>query len=238
LKPVIGVSSALSQETWALSGKGGPYVYAGEPYSRAVFLSGGLPMMLVPPGEGMPVEDLAGIILDKLDGLLLSGGGNASRFSASNMPGMDLQQPRRYVFEAHLIREAWRRSLPVLGICRGHQMMAEVLGGALREEVVSGHGGETGVGHPINPEGGNLFPSLGDSWPWQVNTYHCQVVEQVPPGFAVAARSPEGWIEAMEAIDKHFFLGVQFHPEMMFEESHKARRLFKAFMEAAALSSS
>ena len=188
-----------------------------------VFVSGDLEV---------PLEGLAGIILDKLDGLLLSGGGNASRFSPSNMPGMARQQPRRYVFEAHLIREAWRRSLSVLGICRGHQMMAEVLGGALREEVVAGHGGETG-GHPINPEGGNLFPSLGDSWPWQVNTYHCQVVERVPVGFAVAARSPEGWIEAMEALDKKFFIGVQFHPEMLFEDSHKARRLFKAFMEAA-----
>jgi putative glutamine amidotransferase len=241
MPPFIGVTSAWSFETYPTSNSDESYIYAGKPYSDVVFKGGGIPVMLLPPFE----EDaFARVIhlLDRIDGLLLTGGGSgfARRKNPYSPPPRELskQQPKRYAFEAILIKEAWKRDMPVLGICRGHQMIAEVLGGTIKEEFIEGHRTDSdtakeSMNHDVSLAPDSKLSATCGSLDWCVNSFHIQVVEKIPSGFRVAARSQDGFIEAIEAIDKEFFVGVQFHPEEFYSESQEAQRLIGAFMDAA-----
>lgn len=241
MPPFIGVTSAWSFETYPTSNSDESYIYAGKPYSDVVFKSGGIPVMLLPPFEDAAFARVIHL-LDRIDGLLLSGGGSgfARRKNPYSLPPRELakQQPKRYAFESILIKEAWKRDMPVLGICRGHQMIAEVLGGSIKEEFIEGHSCGFGankepVHHHITLEPDSKLASICDCLAWCVNSFHIQVVEKTPPGFRAAAWSHDGFIEAMEAKDKEFFLGVQFHPEEFFARSQEAQKLIEAFMDAA-----
>lgn len=235
---LIGVTSAWSNETWgeeASNPQG--YIYTDKAYAEVVYRSGAVPFLLAPPLEAVAVEELPQVITamaDQVSGLIFTGGGSARRFKPDNMPTLQEQQPLRYRFEAHLIKEAWRRRMPVLGFCRGHQMIAAVLGGEMRIESISGHQQkpDTRSAHSVDLLPGSRLAGLMEADKWEVNSYHCQVVAAAPPGFQVCARSPEGWVEAMEAAGP-FWFGFQFHPEMMFDDDKKARRLFQSFIKAA-----
>ncbi len=241
MPPFIGVTSAWSFETYPTSNSDESYIYAGKPYSDVVFKGGGIPVMLLPPFED---DAFARVIhlLDRIDGLLLTGGGSgfAKRKNPYSLPSQELsqQQPKRYAFESILIKEAWKRDMPVLGICRGHQMIAEVLGGTIKRGSIEGHRVDSGSGkesmnHDVSLVPDTKLAATCGSSAWCVNSFHIQVVENIPPGFRVAAWSHDGFIEAIEAIDKEFFVGVQFHPEEFYSRSQEAQRLIKAFMDAA-----
>ena len=237
---LIGVSAAWSNETWgeeAANPHG--YVYTGKPYTDVIYRCGAVPVVLAPPLDGAPGEALfkaVEAVLDRVGGLILSGGGGATRFKPENMPGLQEQQPLRYLYETALLREARRRRLPLLGFCRGHQMIAEVAGGIIKREPVAGHQQDPAekTAHSVELLPGSRLAEIIGARRWEVNSYHCQVVETAPPGFAVCARSPEGWIEAIEAVDRNlFWLGCQFHPELMIDADPKARRIFDHFIAAA-----
>ncbi|MEW5784969.1 MAG: gamma-glutamyl-gamma-aminobutyrate hydrolase family protein [Bacillota bacterium] len=233
---LIGVSSAWSNETWG-EDTANPhgYIYTDQPYAQAIYRSGAVPLLLAPPVDKLSaaaLSDLAATVLDSVNGLLLTGGGGARRFKPEHMPGLQEQQPLRYRYEMHLIREAWRRRMPVLGFCRGHQMMAEVLGGKIRKQPVSGHQqpADAITAHSVDLVAQSMLSEITGTLRWEVNSYHCQVVETVPADFQVCARSPEGWIEAMEAATGPFWLGCQFHPELLFDDDQKARSVFERFI--------
>ncbi len=241
MPPLIGVTSAWSFETYPTANSDESYIYAAKAYNDVVYKVGGMPVMLLPPFED---DAFARVIhlLDRIDGLLLTGGGSgfANIKSPESPPIKELskQQPKRYALESILIREAWKRDMPVLGICRGHQMIAEVLGGTIKQESIKGHRVDAGsikksMNHEVCLVPDSKLAAICGSSAWCVNSFHIQVVENIPPGFRVAAWSHDGYIEAMEAVDKEFFVCVQFHPEELFSKSEQAQRLIKSFMNAA-----
>ncbi len=240
MKPIIGVTTAISVETWGDPEDKAIYNYVEKDYIRAVYESGGIPFMLAPFTEANNSDDYKDLIeniTDKISGLILSGGGNARRFSPNNIPSLLEQQPKRYSFEKMLILEAWNRNLPVIGICRGHQMIAEVLGGSIMEETVKGHSLKDEKGrklHGMKIVSGSKLEDICNSNYWDINSFHCQVVHKVPHNFIVSGWSEDGYIEVIETKDRNFFIGVQFHPETMIGENNKSKDLFNSFIKEAA----
>jgi putative glutamine amidotransferase len=178
MKPVIGLSSALSFETRGYtSSESGGYEYVGTPYNWSIYKCGGIPVMLVPPVEnGNPVDEkLAENLLNRVNGLLLTGGGEARRFTPYGMTKLSQQQPLRYEFESLLIKEAWDRDMPVLGICRGYQMITEVLGGSIKEQLTSRHKQNlpgTDAWHYIDILQGTKLHKIIEVDRWDVNSFH------------------------------------------------------------------
>ncbi len=236
---LIGVTTAWSIETWGEeSDKPGGVFYNPVHYTNVLYENGALPFLVIPPVEINKDEDLqamAELTLDSVDALFMSGGGGNRRFKAPDMPGLKEQQPVRYRFETMLLKEAWKRRLPVIGACRGHQMMIEALGGTIKKETVTGHQFDdyTKTAHPVHIAERSRLGSLVGTEDWPVNSMHCQVAETVPDFLKVAARSPEGYIEVIEAIDSVFWMGFQFHPEIMSVFDPKARKIIKAFVQEA-----
>ena len=184
-------------------------------------------------------------ILRVLDGLLLTGGGDID-------PGLFGEEPRPCLkvvdvgkdhLEKTLIAEALAQNYPMLGICRGMQMINVVAGGTLIQDIPSS--APSGIQHlqratspspthGVRIQKGSLLQKiLGDS-SLRVNSYHHQAVKKVAPGFQITAEASDGIIEAIESKKHRFVLGVQFHPEMMFREFPVFQKIFKAFVQEAA----
>jgi len=136
-------------------------------------------------------------------------------------------------------------SLPVLGICRGHQLLNVYYGGSLIQDIPSKHKSDVTVKHRYTPrnhpdakhlimieEGSMLHDLLGVS-EIETNTIHHQAVKQLADGFKITARSADGIAEAMESEGSVFIMGVQFHPERMFDTAPSMKAIFKRFLEEA-----
>jgi putative glutamine amidotransferase len=208
-------------------------VYAEMAYVEAVARSGGLPVLVCPAGSGRS-EILARETIAMLDGLLLTGGGDARRFDGRDVPSLADQQPARHKYETLLVTEAAGRGIPVLGICRGHQTIAEVLGGRVATIDSAGHRNpqppfETRHGIRVEPR--SWLGAACGAEPWVVPSIHRQVVVAPPVGFRVSAVGPDEAIEAIESVGGDFLLGVQFHPEIVFPDDDRAKRLFRAFVD-------
>lgn len=236
---LIGITTAWSVETWGeMKDQPGGILYNSTRYSNAIYQNGGLPVLIA-----LPVEEheespgkIAESILDRVSALFFSGGGGTRRFTSAAMPVLSQQQPVRYNFEKILLQQAWKRRMPVIGACRGHQMMVEALDGKIRVATVTGHQqeDETKTAHPVDIAAGSRLAGLVKKENWEVNSMHCQVAEEVPPDFMVTALSPEGYIEAMEAASEVFWMSFQFHPEIMCSFDPAARKVIRAFINAAA----
>jgi len=236
MRPTIGITGAWSVETWGHSEEHGGYFYVGSYYSTAVSKSGGLPFIIPLPHKNAILKEFAKEIVSKLDAILFSGGGDAKKFKKEELPTLYKQQPLRYSFEKELLLEAWKRDLPILGICRGYQMLVEVFGGRLMDETIDGHkqnlpGYEPW--HSLRIKENSKFENLVGTREMKVNSFHIQAVEKVPKGFEAVGWSDDGIIEAIEAIDKEFVFGVQFHPEERYDIDPHAKAIFDHFVEKA-----
>ncbi|MCL6648946.1 MAG: gamma-glutamyl-gamma-aminobutyrate hydrolase family protein [Chloroflexi bacterium] len=186
---------------------------------------------------GEPVAVFSGeeIVLEAFDGLLLSGGGdiNPARYGQSPDPRTAHVDDRRDEFELALARAALHRDLPVLGICRGFQLLNVVAGGTLLQHVEGHqHGGQ----HPVTVLAGTrLAQALGTSGEVIVNTRHHQAVRagERAPDLVTTAFSPDGLIEGLESPTHRWVVGVQCHPERTGEVDPRFSGLFRAFIAAA-----
>ena len=150
----------------------------------------------------------------------------------------------RDALEMEIATRALADGLPILGICRGVQLLAVAAGGTLWQDVPSQY--ETTMGHDVREhgrdhlcheievaEGSRLQAAIGSTRA-TVNSFHHQAVRHVPAGFRVTARAGDGIIEAIEAEDERFVVGVQCHPEGMWRTTAPDfAGLFEAFVEAA-----
>ena len=242
MKPLIGITPSVSLDTLP---HGTFRRYAiGAAYVEAVLAAGGIPLVLPPQDEH------AGRLLDALDGLLLSGGGDVepARYGATEVhPTVYGVSPERDRFEYDLIDAALARDLPLLGICRGIQVMNVALGGTLIQDIATCHDGPVPVQHRQQADGlasdavGHQVEVLADTvlrrrFPdgtLGVNSFHHQAIETLAPALVPAAVAPDGLIEAVVLPDRAFVLAVQWHPELMFERHPELLRLFTALVEAA-----
>ena len=197
-------------------------------YARAVYAAGGVPFVLPVTTNAVEVARL----LAQVDALVLCGGEDVDpvRYRTPPSPALEKVNGPRDDWEYALLDEAVRRRLPVVGICRGQQIVNVYFGGTLWQDLPSEcgtrrhrHGGEGGyVHHPVAiVPGSRLSAIMGGATHAEVNSFHHQAVRDVAPGFRVAARAPDGVIEAIES-ETLPVAAVQFHPEALFIDEGRA----------------
>jgi putative glutamine amidotransferase len=239
IKPIVGVTCHRVQQP-NTSGLPTDYFRLSAQYIRAVRDAGAIPV-IVPA----TLDRVAGAeeILGSIHGLLLSGGTDlpAGAFGGKNpRPGLRDTDADRYDYEAHLVREAYRIGLPLMGICRGHQTIVEALGGnlvlniALESPKALAHRQDQPRTMPTHwletVAGSRLSRCLGNRI--RVNSFHRQAVNSLPSGLVIGARAEDGLIEAVES-ENPFVLGLQFHPEWLYEEHSEFLKLFEGFVQQA-----
>ena len=220
-----------------------------ERYTSAVIDAvGGLPVLI--PAIG-PMAD-CGAILDRLDGILLTGSpSNVEPHHYGGPPSQEgtLHDPDRDATTLPLSREAVRRDMPILAICRGIQELNVALGGTLHQRIFDmperfnhkrrlGRGPLTsdeeryGPAHPVSLTPGGLFARLAGTTEIMVNSLHGQGIDQPAPTLVVEAVAPDGQIEAVSLPGARFVVGVQWHPEYKPLQNPFSRSLFDAFAQA------
>jgi putative glutamine amidotransferase len=236
-KPLIGITTFRTD-----SGRGYIYFSLTEAYVRAVAAGGALPVMIP---LGLPEDDLDRIRA-KLDGLVLSGGGDVdpNRYGGIPHPSVAEVDEDRDRVELHLARKFVDTGRPLLGICRGMQLLNVALGGTLYTDIADqlpaaiAHDLWPGRGHANDhhmvriEEETRLAGILGQPMV-EVNSLHHQGVRDLAPGLVPAAYAADGLIEAFELPDHPFGLAVQWHPERLAGE-RAMPGLFAALTEAAA----
>lgn len=225
-RPLVGITSYLEPAAWSVWHT--PAAVVPQAYIEAIDLAGGTPVLLPPHGGGVDR------LLAKLDGLVLCGGADIdpARYGAEPDPRTGAPQESRDAWELELLRGALARDLPVLGVCRGMQLLNVALGGDLVQHLPERVGDE---GHQIAPATYNqqavvissdsrLGEIMGRSA--KVRCYHHQAVGRLGTGLRATAWSGDGTVEAVELPDRRFALGVQWHPEA----DPADPRLFEAFV--------
>ena len=229
-RPLIGITTYREPATWGRwDGVAATLLPAA--YTDAVRGGGATPVLIPPLG----IADLASAIVARLDGLVISGGSdvNPSRYSAEPGPTTAGWRDDRDVSEMALLDAADDIGLPVLGICRGMQLMAVTAGGRLLQHVPDAVGSERHCPGPSDygavpvrtVPGSRLAAILGDEV--TVACHHHQAVAS-HPGYDAVATADDGVLEAMETPGDRFRLAVQWHPETQTD-----RRLFQALSAAA-----
>ncbi|WP_124706647.1 gamma-glutamyl-gamma-aminobutyrate hydrolase family protein [Gordonia insulae] len=233
-KPVVGLTTYLEQSrtgVWDVRASFLPQVYF-----DGVARSGGIAVLLPP----QPVDaSVAERVVDGLDALVLTGGVDVNPASYRQEPHPETDRPRtdRDAWEFALLDAALRRGLPILGICRGIQVLNVALGGTLHQHLpdIVGHSRHRAGNAIFSPTeiqiapGTRLASLLGDHVDAQC--YHHQSVDRVADGLIVSAHDADGLVEAVELPGDDFVLGVQWHPEERLDDL----RLFAAVVDAARL---
>ena len=228
-KPKIGITTAWSVESWGDSIESRGYNYVGRTYIEAIISAGGIPI-LIPQIDHKDISE----VLNTIDGLIFTGGGDARKFSKEDLPDLREQQPLRYDFEAELMKSAKKEGKPILGICRGFQMIIEAFGGSLSKEVVEGHKQRLDGSkpwHKVNIESDSFLFKIVNDQQWNVNSFHIQKVEKVPETFKAVAIAEDGVVEAVESKDDSFIVGMQFHPEELLWSDKRAYMIFEEFIK-------
>ena len=233
MRPVIGITCGSVPE-------GGRLALDLE-YVEALCRAGAVPLAIAP---GLPEEALPEV-LACLDGLLLSGGPDVDpvHFGEEPIPAMGRIDPGRDGVELPLARLALEAGLPILGICRGAQVLNIAAGGDIHQDLPSQLPGclahvqqptpMTYPTHAVAVREDSLLRSITGTAGFRVNSWHHQAVRNPAPGFSVTATAPDGVVEAIEKPGAPFVLGVQFHPESMARGgSREAGLLFEAFVRA------
>ena len=172
------------------------------------------------------------------DGLLLPGGGDMDPkfYGQERIPACGEPNLLRDAAEPLLLRAFLAADKPVLGICRGIQVLNAVLGGDLYQDIKPfehlPHNGHWAKVHTVTVRRGTLLSSILRQDTVLVNSQHHQAVDRVAPGFTLAALSEDGIVEAIEKPDARFCLGVQWHPEWLSDADPAMQRLFDAFVNA------
>jgi putative glutamine amidotransferase len=205
--------------------------------------TGCLPLSIPAIGSRIDIEAL----LDRLDGLLLTGSPSnvhPSEYGHEPLDDKILHDPDRDATTLPLIREAVRRDLPILAICRGIQELNVALGGTLHQRVHDLPGrlnhrsrkespdGHYGLAHSVALIPGGLLAALAGSEEIMVNSLHSQGIDQPAPGLRVEAVAPDGQIEGVTLPQARFVVGVQWHPEYKVLENPVSLALFAAFGRA------
>jgi putative glutamine amidotransferase len=234
--PLIGITTSLTADRTP------ERAYVNIAYIRAVQDAGGIPLLL-PPHLSAEVRTA---LWQRLDGLVLTGGGDIdpARFGQPRHPKTDDVAPARDELELALTRRALDDALPLLGICRGIQVLNVALGGTLVQDLPSERPGPIAhsqseprheATHPVKVmgEGTRLGRVLG-RLELQVNSMHHQAIDRLGAGLREVAWAPDGVVEGVELPgDERFFLGVQWHPEELVAHDPAARNLFSAIVDAA-----
>ncbi|MGY1527532.1 gamma-glutamyl-gamma-aminobutyrate hydrolase family protein [Streptomyces sp. MN3] len=223
-RPLIGISTyAESGVRWGVWQLDAALLPAG--YPRLVQRAGGLAAMLPPDAS-----EHAAAAVARLDGLVIAGGPDVEpvHYGAEPDPRTGPPARARDAWELALIRAALERGVPLLGICRGMQLLNVALGGTLVQHI-DGHAEVPGVfgRHPVKPVPGTRYAEAVPE-ETSVPTYHHQAADRLGTGLIPSAYAEDGTVEAVERPDGPWVVGVQWHPEMGEDE-----RVVRALITAA-----
>jgi putative glutamine amidotransferase len=207
-------------------------------YAEGVAAAGGVGVLLA--ATGAEPDD----VLDSLDGLIVAGGGDLApeSYGGGGHETIYSVNPARDAFEVALVKRALARSeLPLVGICRGMQVMNVVLGGDLEPHLPDAYGEKIlhrlpprlPTTHDVRVERSGLFGELFAEPEFPVCSWHHQALRKLGAGVRVAGHAPDGVVEAMVVEGHPFALGVQWHPEMQFATDPRQLAVFRAIVERA-----
>jgi len=236
--PLIGIPCRLDQ-----SGRSGSTVFAqSQSYVEPITAASGAPVLI-------PLNLDKGAlraIYERLDGLLLAGGVDVHpRYYGETVhEKCDRIEEERDTVELTLTRWALNEGLPILGICRGIQVLNVTAGGTLYQDIASQLPGalkhdfwsgypRNYLAHQVTISSDSKLAGILGQRQVAVNSGHHQAVRDLAPTFQAVAWTPDGIIEAIESRDHPFALGVQWHPEELLEDAPSMRRLFEEFVSVA-----
>jgi putative glutamine amidotransferase len=219
-RPIIGICAGLTEASWGVWEQRA--VLLPDAYITAVQRFGGIALMIPPDAE---LEDEPDRVLDLIDALILAGGSDIdpSAYGAERHEETKGMVPERDSFELELAQRAWERDMPVLGICRGMQLINVVRGGTLIQHLPDevGHGDHRrvpgsfdGSDHDVHLTPGSLAARAAGETVHVTKSHHHQGIEELGDGLEITGVSAlDDLPEAFEAPDRKFVLGVQWHPE-------------------------
>ncbi|GAB3034285.1 gamma-glutamyl-gamma-aminobutyrate hydrolase [Nocardioides flavus (ex Wang et al. 2016)] len=233
-RPVVGITTYVErarQGVWDVAA-----AYLQYDYVQLVTRAGGVPVLLPPPGPGAAP---AGEVLARVDALVLAGGRDvdARYYGAEPHPTADPPATDRDQWELALTRAALDDGVPLLGICRGAQVLAVALGGTLVQHVpdlpgarAHKHGPGEFASHTVRTvPGSRVATALGAEA--VVSCYHHQAVERLPDGLRATAHAEDGVVEGVEVDGEGFAVGVQWHPEQTLDDLRLVESLVQAARE-------
>lgn len=228
-RPTIGITTFDKNER-------GHYHLAST-YVEAVWEAGGLPVLLPPERP-----EAADAILEVVDGLIFSGGSDIEPaiYNGSLHPDISKANQKRDPFELVLARLALNMGIPMLGICRGIEVLSVASGGTLVPhipdefgEIVAHTGGPTQtVKHQVKIEQKSRLASIMQATEVTVVSWHHQAVRNVPTGWGISALALDGVIEALEHEEHPWAIALQWHPELALDDPQQ-QRIFHSLVEAA-----
>lgn len=209
-KPVIGITGNYVERENRLA----------ETYYKSVLKAGGVPVIIPPLADTDAIVNT----LSRIDGLLLSGGGDFNPLYCGEEPSPKLHSinSERDLPELLITRLAYNRQIPMLGICRGIQTLAMALGGRVEQDIEpkatvkhSQDADRSEPTHTVNIENDTILHSIYGNDTIAVNSFHHQAVAETGPKFKATATSADGFIEAIESREFKSIMGVQWHPECL-----------------------
>lgn len=237
MKPIIGVTVDK------ITSDGYGYEKINECNLKALIAAGGIPLMLPLTGDDDLIEDYLNIV----DGLYFSGGSDINPLIFGEDPIKELGDIdySRDEFEIKLFKKAAAKNIPILGICRGEQVINVASGGNLYQDIYVQKEGAGGHSPKFSQYSGYAYhkvtimkdSKLYDILKTQeicVNSLHHQAVKDLGQGYKITAQAPDGIIEAIESLDHSFIVGIQWHPEFMYERYPEFMKIFQALVQAAA----
>lgn len=230
-KPVIGLTASFEQPN---------RIFITRHYADWLLKLGALPMILPYTQDKQHILEFAPV----LDGLLLSGGGDLDpgSFNEEPHPKLGSVHPERDTLELLLTKEMLKLNRPILGICRGAQLLNVAEGGNMYQDLGAQYGSEL-LQHQQNAptsHASHTLKILPDSKLAQIlgaakirtNSFHHQAIKDPAPAFRACAFSADGVIEAIESVSHPFALGIQWHPECMPLDHQESEKIFAAFVQA------
>jgi gamma-glutamyl-gamma-aminobutyrate hydrolase PuuD len=239
LRPRIGLTAWCRTLTTAIGPT--PLHSVSRFYVAAVEAAGGIPL-LFPAMDPMAVPQ----IVDVVDGLIVTGGEDVEpgRYEQPAHPKSQVPDARRDAFEVEVLREADGRNLPTFCVCRGVQVLNVARGGSLFQdipELVEGHPEHMRPDswndhvHDVRLAPGSRLAAILGTEALSVNSLHHQAVDRLGQGLQAVGWAPDGLVEAVEdERSERFLLGVQWHPENLFEDHPEHLAPFRALVKAAA----
>lgn len=232
-RPLIGITAGTNDQE--------VYITLSRHFMEPLMVHGAMPVVLPLTDDPALLEDY----VRTLDGVLFSGGVDVDPllFGEQQHPACGAISPMRDAHELTLARILLRTGKPVLGICRGLQLMNIALGGDIYQDLPAQYPGELNAhrqkqlavypSHPVQLKEGSILHRIAGTDTLSVNSLHHQAVKNAV-GWEAVAYAPDGVIEACEKPDHPFFVGVQWHPERLWEKDENARLLFAAFVKCCA----
>ena len=233
-RPLVLVTTASNQREQGLRRKD---ALTGLNYNAALYAEGLLPLMAANLDA-----DAAAAMVARADGVLFSGGADLdpAHYGRAPEPGLGLVDPGRDAFELALYRAACARDLPILGVCRGIQLVNVAEGGTLHQHLPAlpamiQHSQQNIDGPPfqrLRLEEASLAARAAGAAAVMVNSFHHQGIEELAPGLRASGYTDDGLVEAIERVGGPWLLAVQWHPELTYADYPDQRWPFRVFAEA------